>query len=97
MSPMKPITLPRWVIVLCVAGPLVFSGVGILAVGTGSEETASVCDAVQGLRDDLVSSLTGIRDRALQNADTLNERTAIREAYDGEKGLITTISNPDCP
>ncbi len=98
MSPMKPITMPRWVVVLVILGPLLFSGVGIVAVIAGGNETTAVCEAVGDLRDDVVLSLTKVRDRAISNADGDPTQIAlIKEAYDGKDGLITIISDPTCP
>jgi hypothetical protein len=98
VSPMKQVTVRRWVVALAVAGPLGFAGVGVYAVAAGSAETDRICDAVTGLRNDVVLSLTKVKDRAIVNAAGDPEEVArIKEAYNGPDGLITIISDPECP
>lgn len=70
---------------------------GIIAVVSGIDRNQQVCDAVNGVRDDLVTALRRIENRALEQAKTPNQEAAIREAYEGKEGLITQIGDPTCP
>lgn len=74
---------------------------GIIAVVSGIDRNQQVCDAVNGVRDDLVTALKRIETRALEQAKTPKQRALVLEGYEGKKkgqeGLITQIGDPTCP
>jgi hypothetical protein len=93
------LSLPRWVVVVFVAAPLVMGALGAWAVVSGENEGKErldiACRAVQGVRDDLVISLQTIRDKAIENATSEAEVRRIKVTYDTY--LIKTIGDPKCP
>lgn len=76
-------------------------GIGSAAVIFGGQRNQATCDAVQGVRDDLVTALRRIERRALEQAKTQKQRDLVIEGYEGKKkgqeGLITQIGDPTCP
>lgn len=63
-----------------------------MAVTLGQNRSETVCDAVRGLRIDLVESLRALEARAIKaNRDT---RENIEEGYNL---IISKIGDPKCP
>lgn len=85
------------VIVAIIFSVAASTAAGIIAVVSGIDRNQQVCDAVQGVRDDLVTALRRIETRALQTAKTPIQEATIKEAYEGKEGLITQIGDPTCP
>ena len=89
--------LPRWVVVVLIGAPFFMAGLGAAAVVMGQNRADKTCEAVQGVRDDLVHSLKVIEGRALKQAKTPQQEALIKDAYEGPEGMITLIGDPACP
>ncbi len=84
--------LPRWVIVIFVAAPFTMGALGAIAVTQGQDQAELNCEAVIGLRNDLVSTLEYIRDGAsVRNPE---QAAVIQKQYNF---MIDRIGDPDCP
>lgn len=72
-----------------------FFGAALFAVWNGREENAGICDAVVGLRTDLVQVLEDQRGKAEANARKLGLDTVqLQKDYDN---MIAKIGDRDCP
>lgn len=69
-----------------------FFGAGIYAVYDGQKENNQICEAVYGLRSDLVTSITTLRNRSIDRRPHREEE--IREAYEP---LLSQINDRQCP
>lgn len=81
-------------LVLCLAAA-VSAGAAIYSVSQRADNETQICNAVQGVRNDMVSSFKKIEIRALSQAKNPQQIDLIKEVY--EKDLIAGISDPKCP
>lgn len=74
---------------------LIFMGAAAYAVVNGAEGRQSTCDAVKGLRTDLVEIIEEQRGRALENAEKLGLNT--QQLDNDYNRMLNKIGDPQCP
>jgi hypothetical protein len=93
--------LPRWAIVVLIWSPFLMGSIGTYSVIRGTERSDNNCEAVKGLRDDLV--------QVVKDGDSRSTKT-ITEAFDGPQRIklilnlkaqtratLAKIQDPQCP
>lgn len=72
-----------------------FFGAAMFAVWNGGEENKDICDAVVGLREDIVEVISEQRGRAIENAEKLGLDTdSLNRDYDK---MLSKIGDRSCP
>lgn len=93
--------LPRWVIIVLIWAPFLMGSIGTFAVIRGQANNEANCDAVKGLRQDLVEV---VKDGAKRSETTLTDAfdgaqrdRLLRNLHEQTRITLDKINNPDCP
>lgn len=95
------LNLPRWAIIVLVCAPFAMGCVATWAVIRGNERTNANCEAVHGLREDLVEVVKDSEQRseaAIKDAfDGNQEERLLNNLHSQTQSTLNKIEDPQCP
>jgi hypothetical protein len=103
MMPFKVVhfDMPRWVIAVLIGAPFFMGGLAAEAVTIGQDQNDVQCEAVKGLREDLVGVVKdGQKRSTVTITDAFNGRQRVRLLQNLNEQTAQTlakIDDPKCP